>query len=195
MYKHVGIYKRKERYTMHAHLMQVKQKQSMHRPRCVHPTQRKSIFKIPYVQKKTAAHHHRDCEVTSAKDFETAAGRSAIVGVIASVGAELLLPGHPGIVNQLAVELHVPVVVAYFMIVFTAAHDVDRVAKSAPRSQSQSLQSPQDMQFHKIERTTGRACMLIFMFCFMNGVRSAEPGLVGEPGILAQCVAILFSGK
>jgi len=151
-------------------------------------------FRLQRVQKKAAS-----AKATSAEDSEMAAGRSAIAGVVAAVGAEILTPGHLGIVNQLAVELHVPVVVAYFMIVFTAAHDVDRVTKgrvtkSPPHPRRRSLQGVERpaSKGDSIERTTGRACMLIFMFCFMNGVRCADPGLSGEPGIIAQFVALFL---
>lgn len=106
-----------------------------------------------------------------------------MVGIAGAFAGEQILPEHPGIVNQLALELHTQPIIAYFTIVFMGAYMLDRAVKRAA-GDVRDVWPHTSFAVH-IELYIGRCCMLLFGLFFALGVNMAD-GLAGEPGPLAQ---------
>lgn len=94
-----------------------------------------------------------------------------------------------GIVNQLALELHTTPFIAYFVIVFIAAHDVEKTTRILvlENDDMKSIQKNKKRTTNKMTRLhliIGRASMLLFIYFFVNGLY--HHGIYHEIGPLEQ---------
>lgn len=93
-----------------------------------------------------------------------------------------------GIVNQLALELHTTPFIAYFVIVFIAAHDVEKTTRILLENDDmKSIKKNKKQTTNKMTRLhliIGRASMLLFIYFFVNGLY--HHGIYHEIGPLEQ---------
>jgi len=139
------------------------------------------------------------------KDAEIRGSYSAIFGVMSACLGEIAIDTYiddhsqsAGIVHQVALELHTTPFIAYFVIVFIIAHDVERMSHYLPETilsdgeerNKNSLKS-YDNKEKDIELFLGRMCMILFLYFFINGIHNH--GFANEAGPIQQVQEFLQS--
>ena len=117
---------------------------------------------------------------------EQKASRSAMVGFVAACIGEIYFDGHPGITHQLALECHTTSFIAYFLIVFTAAFDVEKMTRYLDHAfQFESYQKKRSASLlESAELVCGRMAMILFVYFFLNGIHNH--GFAHEVGPVQQ---------
>jgi len=123
---------------------------------------------------------------TQANDVECAeknASRCAMIGLLSSCIGEVYFEGDPGITHQLAIECHTTSYIAYFLIVFVAAFDIERMTRYLSHSELYQKRGCTSL-LERVEIICGRLAMILFVFFFINGIHNH--GFAHEIGPLRQ---------
>jgi len=145
-------------------------------------------------------HTHTHCShQTQLEKAERNASTSAIIGLssafLGDYVSSCISQTSLGIVNQLALQLHTTPFIAYFVIVFIIAHDIEKTTRILilPNElEDMENKKKKEQSFSRMSRLhliIGRASMLLFIYFLFNGLYHHgihhEIGPLEQMGLLA----------